>query len=115
MRKTINLAAVFLAGIVLLGGCKKSDAPAAGIPPPLVINASTFRPAFASASPEIQAVAKQVMMNMQGSMYQPALSGLATLAANPALTEPQKKAVSDLTDQLNKKIAAIAAMNAPAK
>lgn len=105
-----------MAGVLLLGGCKKSDAPAAGAPPPaLVVNATAFRPAFASASPEIQAVVKQVMMNMQGSMNQQALSGLATLAANPALTEPQKKAVSDLTDQLNKKIAAIAAMNAAAK
>ena len=80
------------------------------IPPPLVINATTFRPAFESASPEIKAAVDQVMMNIQDSTYPQALNGLATLAANPALTEAQKKAVSDLTDQLNKKMAAISAL-----
>ena len=107
MRKFIYASGILLAGILFLGGCKKSEEPVAGTPPPLTLNATTFRPAFESAAPELKAVVDQVMMNIQGSMYPQALKDLAKLGANPALTEAQKKAVSDLTDQLNKKMAAM--------
>lgn len=105
-------AGLVLAGMLLLGGCKKSAEPVVATPSVQSINATTFRPAFESASPEIKAVVDQVMMGIQSSVYSQSLDGLANLAANPALTEAQKKAVSDLTDQLNKKIAA---MSAPPK
>ena len=48
------------------------------------------------------------MMNIQESLYADALNGLAKLAATPALTEAQKKTVADLTDQVQKKMAALA-------
>jgi len=109
MKKIICSAGAVLTGILLLGGCKKSAEPVATTPSAQVINATTFRPVFESASPEVKAVVDQVMMGIQSSVYPQALDGLANLAANPALTEAQKKAVRDLTDQLNKKLAAISA------
>ena len=107
MRTIICLVGVVLAGLCL-NGCKKSAEPAAETPTAQAINATEFRPAFASASPQTKAVVDQVMMDIQASLYPGALNDLAKLAANPALTETQKKVVGDLTDQLKKKMAAIA-------
>jgi hypothetical protein len=98
-------SALGLAG--LLGGYSKASAPPPETTSPLVINATDFRPAFATASPEIKAQVDQVMMSIQSSVYNEALKGLAKLAANPALTEPQRKAVSDLTDHVKRKMAAL--------
>ena len=109
MKRTISLVAVAVAVAAFFTGCNKSSETPPGTPPPQAINATEFRPAFATASPEIKAAADQVMMNIQSSMFQEALSGLAKLSANPALTEAQKKSVADLTEQVKKKIAAIAA------
>ena len=100
MKKIIFSVLVALVSLTCLSGCKKSNQP----PPP-----TEFRPSFADASPEIKAVVNQVMMNLQGSLYSDALKGLAKLAANPALTEVQKKAVSELTEQVKAQMAAVAA------
>jgi hypothetical protein len=109
MKTIMPSVAAVLAGMLLLCGCGKSSESAPGSPPPQIINAVDFRPAFASASPELKDQADQVMMNLQASLYTKALDGLAKLAANPALNDTQKKVVGNLTEQLKKKMAAIAA------
>ena len=112
MRKVLFLAAAILGGIGLFSGCKKAAEPPPGTPVPHAINATTFRPAFVSASPEIKAQVDQVMMDIQGSLYTDALNELAKLAANPSLTDAQKKAVADLADQVKLKMTEL---NAPAR
>ena len=109
MKPAILSVLVALAAMAVFSGCSKpSEAPPA-TPPPQVINATDFRPAFATATPEMKTLVDQVMMNIQGSQFAEALKGLGKLAANPALNEAQKKAVSALTEQVKAKIAAIAA------
>jgi hypothetical protein len=101
------LVGVILAGF-WLSGCKKSAEPAAEAPPLQAINATEFRPAFASASTEIKTSVDRVMMDIQGSFYTDAQNELAKLAANPAINESQKKVVGDLAEQVKRKMAAIA-------
>lgn len=109
MRTISLLVLAFLATILCTSGCKKSEQAATGTPPPQGINATEFRPAFAAASPEIKAQVDQVMMNIQSSMHAEALKGLDKLAADTTLTDTQKKAVSDLSEQIKKKLEAAAA------
>ena len=102
------LFAVLVAGLVVFGGCGKSDQALPTTPPPQAINAVPFRPAFASASPEIKAIADQVMMSIQGSAYPDTLKALGKLDSNPSLTDDQKKIVKDLVEQVKNKMATIA-------
>ena len=108
MKSLMLSALVAVSGVLLISGCGKSEQPVPGTPPPMAMNATEFPPAFASASPEIKALADQVMMDLQDSAYPEALSCLAKLAANPALNETQKKAVTALTETVKNKMAAIA-------
>lgn len=102
------LFAVLVAGLVVFGGCGKSDQALPTTPPLPVINAVPFRPAFASATPEIKAIADQVMMSIQGSAYSDALKGLGKLGSNSNLTDDQKKIIKDLVEQVRNKMAAMA-------
>jgi len=99
MRIIILSVVAALVGVMSLSGCGKSK-PAS--------QPTEFRPSFATASPEIKALVDKVMMDLQGSLYADGLKDLAKLAANPALTEIQKKAVSELTDQVKAQVATIA-------
>src|SRR5438552_10707064 len=88
-----------LISIVPLAGCNT--------PPPAhatvdTIDASQFRPAFSSAAPEIKALVDDVMMSIQDSNLTKALVDLDKLANNPSLTDPQKKVVNDLAEQVKK-------------
>lgn len=112
MRKVLFLVAAVFGGLGLFSGCKKASELPPGAPVPHAINATAFRPAFASASPEIKAQVDQVMMDVQGSLYTDALNELAKLAANPSLTDAQKKTVADLADQVKQKMTEL---NTPVK
>jgi uncharacterized lipoprotein YajG len=108
MKPAILSVMVALAAIAVFSGCGKSSEAPSATPPSQGINATDFRPAFATATPEIKTLVDQVMMNIQASLFPAALQELGKLAANPALNEAQKKAVSELTEQVKAKIAAIA-------
>jgi hypothetical protein len=96
---------LLLTGVLSLAGCGK-DTSASADSTVQVVDATNFRPAFESASPEIKAIVDNVMMSIQSSTYRNALTGLDRLAGMPALSEAQKKVVADLTGQLKKKLAA---------
>ena len=90
-------------------GCKKEQAPVgSGVQ---VLDASKLRPAFASAPADQQAVVDSVMMAIQGSDFPKARAELDRLSKLPGVNEQQQAVIKDLSDQLEKKIAAIA--NAP--
>lgn len=109
MRTMFLFVVAALAGMMFFSGCGKPEQAAPDVPPPQAINGAQFVQDFTAASPEIKALADHVMMDIQGSVYPDALTTLAKLAANPALNEAQKKSASDLTDQLKKKMADLAA------
>jgi hypothetical protein len=97
---------VLMVGVLAFSGCGKSDKSAVATSTVQVLDATKFRPAFESASPEIKAIVNKVMLSIQGSNYDEALAGLDKLAALPDLSDAQKKVVADLSDQLKKKMAA---------
>lgn len=107
MRTIIRSAATVLVGTFLLSGCGKTTQ-SPPTTPPQAINAVDFRPAFATASPELKDLADQVMMNIQASLYTKAIEDLDKPAAHFALNDTQKKVVGNLTDQLKKKTAVTA-------
>ncbi len=108
MKSPIWLPGILAVSLLTSGGCGKSDSSTASTGEVPLINATQFRPAFETAPPEIKAVVDNVMMSIQGSLYTDALAGLDKLANTPTLTEPQKKVVADLADQIKKKMAALA-------
>jgi hypothetical protein len=89
------------AGLIAVAGCHKSDTPSTGSVQ--TIDASRLRPAFSSATPEVRATVDEVMTSLQLSNPAKALAELEKLANNPSLTEPQKKVVSDLMEQIKKR------------
>jgi len=106
-----RIAGVFLVCLLATAGCKKQEAPVgAGVQ---LLDATKFRPAFASAPAEQQAVVESVMMSIQGSDPVKARAELNRLSQMPGLTDAQQKAVKDLSDQLDKKIATTANPAAP--
>lgn len=96
---------VLIAGVLVVVGCGKSQPTTTPESTTRIIDATHFRPAFESASPEIKSIVNEVMMSIQGSDYNATVAKLDKLAALPDLTEAQKKAVADLSEQVKKKIA----------
>ena len=94
--KTMNWFSIILvAGSLALVGCGKSDKGRAdGMP--AAIDLPKFQQAFPSPTPEQQSTLEKVISGVRYRLYPEALAALDKLAADPALTEPQKKAVNDL-------------------
>lgn len=106
MKMTKWIVGLSLAAALGLTGCGKSEKP----PPGAVAAAdlSKLQAAFPAASPEIQSSMAKIAFGFRYRDYPAALAELQKLANIPSLTEAQKKAVSDFTEQL-KKLAAEAA------
>ena len=99
-----RIAGVFLVSLLATAGCKKQEAPVGA--DVQLLDATKFRPAFASAPPEQQAIVDSVMMSIQGSDPLKARAELNRLSRMPGVTDAQQKVVKDLIEQLDKKIAA---------
>jgi hypothetical protein len=106
MKLMARIAGVLMVGLLMTAGCKKEEKPVGA--EVQLLDASKLRPAFASAPAEQQAIVDSVMMSIQGSEPVKARAELNRLSKMPGLTDPQQKVVKDLSDQLDKKIAATA-------
>lgn len=92
---TNYLIIVLMAGVLALAGCGKSDrGGASSIPAKL--DFAKFQQAFPSPTPEQLGNIVKASDAIRHRQYPDALAALEKLAGDPALTEPQKKAVSDL-------------------
>jgi PBP1b-binding outer membrane lipoprotein LpoB len=111
MRLVLRFAVLLLLAAVVTVGCKKQQAPPGSSVD--ILDASKFRPAFASAPADQQAAVDSVMMSIQGSNFPKARAELDRLSKMAGVTEQQQAVVKDLGDQLDKKIAAMANAAAP--
>lgn len=95
--KATNLVAgLLLAGVLAFAGCGKSGkSTAEGIP--ATMDLAKFAQAFPSPTPEQQSNLAKVTQGVRYRLYPDALAALDKLAGDPALTDPQKKAVNDMT------------------
>jgi hypothetical protein len=104
MKVTQCMLSVLLAGAFALAGCGKSDQGRPQALPP-AIDMPKFQQAFSSPTPAQQSTLEKVNEGVRYGMYPDALAALDKLASDPALTEPQKKAVSDLIQGIKQAMA----------
>jgi len=89
---------VFAACAMALTGCSKSGGTASVDPSPM-------EKSFATAEASLKSAADTAVTAIKKADYSGALSELQKLAGNAKLTDDQKKAVSDIIDQVKKAIA----------
>jgi hypothetical protein len=64
------------------------------------IDLPKLREAFGTANPEVQKALSEVALGIRYVNYASALDALGKLASAPGITEPQKKIVAEVTDQV---------------
>jgi hypothetical protein len=104
MNTTNWVSGLLVAGLLAFAGCGKSDqAGDRGIP--ATMDVSKFQQAFPSPTPEQRSNIAKATEGVRYGLYTNALAALDKLAGDPALTEPQKKAVSDLIEGIKQTMA----------
>ena len=111
MKKNLFLAALLGGSLVAFNGCKKAEVSA---PPPgsiqmagVNIDLPKLDSEFQNASPELQSAVTQIKTSFRGGRFVRMITELDKLSSNPSLTEPQKKVVNDVIDQMKQLIAKI--------
>jgi hypothetical protein len=98
--KIVNLMMMLLlAGVFGLTGCGKEQ-PAAPVVEGVSVDLPKLHEAFATASAELQTGVSEVTMGVRYRDYPRAIAALGKLASAPGLTEPQKKILGDITEQI---------------
>jgi hypothetical protein len=105
MTKAPARTVVFLAaGFLALTGCHKTDSSAMKFEG-VDVDISKLEQAFATAPVEILKDAQAVQLGFRYTTPTDSLAALEKLAANPAVTDPQKKVVNELIAQTRQVIA----------
>jgi hypothetical protein len=112
MKKANLVMLPVLVAVLALAGCGKHKAPAP-VMQGVTIDLPKLREAFATASPELHASVSDVAMGVRYIDYPRAFVGLDKLANTPSLTEPQKKVVNELIEQVKQLASKAAAPPAP--
>ena len=113
MRTTTNcLIMVLLGGMLAFVGCGKSDKSTAQHIP-ATMDVAKLQQAFPSPTPGQQSALGKVQQSVRYGLLPDALASLDKLASDPSLTEPQKKAVSDMIEGVKQALAKT--VTAPAK
>ncbi len=113
MKTTQWITGLLVAGVIALAGCGKSSEPAPGAANSPMVDLMKLTEAFQTATPELRGSVDKIRMGVRYSNYPEALVELDKLASDANVTEPQKKAVNDVIEQLKKALSAMAT-NAPA-
>ena len=112
MKATKYLLMILVVGVLALAGCSKSDK---GPPPrqPGRIDLSQLQQQFGNPAPEVAASLEKARFACRYRTFETAQPELDKLAQLPNLTEPQKKALEDVGEQIKTAVKAGAA--APAQ
>jgi len=105
MKTTKYLLMILTVGVLALAGCSKSDK---GPPPrePGRVDLSQLQLQFPNAAPEIAACIDKVRFACRYRTFETAQAELDKLAQLPNLTDPQKKAVDEVAEQIKTAIKA---------
>lgn len=104
IKTTHWLPSILLIGLLALIGCGKSGSSTAQKVPG-TIDMPKFQQAFASGTPDQQANVTKVSSSVRYGLFPDALAALEKLSSDPALTEPQKQAVSNMVEGIKVAIA----------
>jgi hypothetical protein len=88
-----------LGGVLALAGCGK-EKPKAQVIDGVTVDVPKLREAFAAASPDLQTSVSEVAMGLRYDDYPRVYAALAKLDSAPGLTEPQKKIVATVTEEV---------------
>ena len=100
MKTNIYLVMILTAGVLALMGCGKSGDAKPGAVPPGVVDLGSLQQAFPEPTPEVTTTLNKLRFSVRYRQLQPALVELEKLSKLPNLTEPQKKAVNDVIEQV---------------
>ncbi len=103
-----GVTAASVAGLAALSGCSKAPPP----PPEgtqsmggVRVEAPKLNWAFTNASPEVQAMVKEIRNAYRGGRFKKMIGQLEALNNAPDLTPEQKKLVEDLIKEMNEVVA----------
>jgi hypothetical protein len=65
--------------------------------------------AFSGAAPDVTSELNEAQRTLRYGLYEKTLTSLDKLASNPSLTEPQKKVVADVIEQMKQVVAKLGA------
>jgi cell pole-organizing protein PopZ len=101
-----------LAAILAWAGCgkPKSQAP---VVQGITIDVPKLRAALGTSTPEVQTALEEVATGVRYRDFSQALGGLDKIARTPGLTEAQKKAVAEVTEQVKQVAGQKTAVRAP--
>jgi hypothetical protein len=100
MKATNYLFIILTVGVLALVGCGKSDKEAKPTRRPGVVDLSQVQQAFPNPTPEVNASLEKVRFACRYRTFDPALPELDKLLHMPNLTDPQKKALDDVLEQI---------------
>ena len=100
MKTAKYFALILAAGALVSSGCKKQEAAPAPTYSGVVVDMPKFNEAFANVNPDIQGDVTMVGFGIRYGDPVKSLMALDKLANNPSLTEPQKKIVATVTEQV---------------
>jgi hypothetical protein len=104
IKTTHWLPSLLLVGVLALAGCGKSGN---STPQrvPVAVDIQKFRQVFASPTPDQQASIEKVANSIRYGLYPDALAASEKLGSDPALTEPQKQAVTSMIEGIKQAMA----------
>ena len=109
MKKTHYMIGILLAGAFALTGCGKTEQQQPGTAPMEIkgvkVDLPKLQEAFSNEKPELRAIAVDAVSDIRYGKNTDALAKLAKLAGDPNVTEPEKKIVNDVIEQV-KQVAA---------
>jgi hypothetical protein len=94
------LMMVLCAGVFAFAGCGSKKTTPAPTVNGVTVDMPKLRDAFANAGPDLQTDLSEVNMGIRYGDYSRALTALGKLSAAPSLTDAQKKAVNEVTEQV---------------
>jgi len=109
MKMTKWIMICLLAVALVPAGCSKKDSGAGDQQAAVSINVPKLLASFTAASPELQALSKEAVRNIQDGNYPKTLETLEKLAAAADLTDAQKEAVTEVAAQVKQTAAREAA------
>jgi hypothetical protein len=112
MKMIHYLLIVLMAGVLAVAGCGKSSKQTKAARQPGVVDLSELMQAFPDATPEVKGSLDKIRFATRYGQHENSLVELDKLNSLPNLTDPQKKAIADVIEQVK---AAIAARPAPAQ
>lgn len=110
MKTTQYLMIVLMAGGLALAGCGKSTKETTPTPQPGVVDLGPLQNAFPDPTPEVKASLDKLRFSARYGQLENELVELDKLVGLPNLTDPQKKVLNDIIEQVK---AALQARPAP--